>query len=74
MTLEKSFKSVSTWIKQINEKLNNPYLISFGNKIDIDKPNGKLIKKKLKNLLKKKCHILKHQLKIIEVLKKDLII
>ena len=54
MTLEKSFKSVSTWIKQINEKLNNPYLISFGNKIDIDKPNVKLIKKKLKNLLKKK--------------------
>ena len=54
MTLEKSFKSVSTWIKQINEKLNNPYLILFGNKIDIDKLNGKLIKKKLKNLLKKK--------------------
>ena len=54
MILEKSFEGVSTWIKQINENLNNPYLISFGNKIDIDKPNGKLIKKKLKNLLKKK--------------------
>ena len=54
MILEESFKSVSTWIKQINENLNNPYLISFGNKIDIDKPNVKLIKKKLKNLLKKK--------------------
>ena len=53
MILEESFKSVSTWIKQINEKLNNPYLILFGNKIDIDKPNDK-IKKKLKNLLKKK--------------------
>ena len=78
MTLEESFKSVPTWIKQINENLNNlnnPYLILFGHKIDIDKSEWKVNQEEIKKFVEeKKCHILKHQLKIIEVLKKDLII
>ena len=54
MTLEESFKSVSTWIKQIDENLNNPYLILFGNKIDIDKSEWKVNQEEIKKFVEEK--------------------
>ena len=54
MTFEESFKSVSTWIKQIDENLNNPYLILFGNKIDIDKSEWKVNQEEIKKFVEEK--------------------
>ena len=54
MILEESFKSVSTWIKQIDENLNNPYLILFGNKIDIDKSEWKVNQEEIKKFVEEK--------------------
>ena len=54
MTLKESFKSVSTQIKQINENLNNPYLILFGHKIDIDKSEWKVNQEEIKKFVEEK--------------------
>ena len=57
MTLKESFKNVSTQIKQINENLNNlnnPYLILFGNKIDIDKSEWQVNQEEIKKFVEEK--------------------
>ena len=37
VTLRVSFENVSNWLNDINEHLNNPCLVLFANKIDLDK-------------------------------------
>ena len=37
VTMKSSFESVTTWMKEIEDNLNEPCLVLFGNKIDKDK-------------------------------------
>jgi small GTP-binding protein len=47
VTKRKTFESVNSWLEEIRECLDNPCLILFGNKIDIDKKEWQVTKEEV---------------------------
>lgn len=54
VTLKDSFKSISNWMNQINDNLNDPRLVLFGNKIDIDKEEWQVKQEEINQFVKEK--------------------
>ena len=48
VTLKSSFDNVTTWLNEINENLNDPCLVLFGNKIDRDKNEWQVTREEAK--------------------------
>ena len=54
VTNRKSFDNIERWITDINENINNPIIILFGNKVDVDKEKWSLNEKEIESFAKKK--------------------
>ena len=54
VTKRKSFENVNIWLNEIKENFNNPYLILFGNKSDIEKENWEITTEEIEQFAKKK--------------------
>ena len=54
VTLRDSFDNVSSWLDQIKDNLNNPCLVLFANKIDLDKSEWKITEEEIIEFAKEK--------------------
>ena len=54
VTKRKSFDNVNIWLNEIKENFNNPCLILFGNKSDIEKENWEITTEEIEQFAKKK--------------------
>ena len=54
VTKRKSFENVNIWLNEIKENFNNPCLILFGNKSDIEKENWEITTEEIEQFAKKK--------------------
>ena len=49
-----SFENINLWLKQVNEELDNPFFILFGNKSDGDKINWEITAEEVNKFAKEK--------------------
>ena len=49
-----SFDNLNNWLDEINENLNNPLIILFGNRVDSDENEWKITSEDINNFLKEK--------------------
>jgi small GTP-binding protein len=54
VTSKKTFDNIDMWIEEINEKCNNPCLVLFGNKIDLDPSLRQVTNEDIKNYCEKR--------------------
>ena len=54
VTKRKSFENVNIWLNEIKENFNNPCLILFGNKSDIEKENWEITTEEIEQFAKKR--------------------
>jgi len=54
VTKRKSFENVNIWLNEIKENFNNPCLILFGNKSDIEKEKWEITTEEIEQFAKKK--------------------
>ena len=54
VTKRKSFDNVNIWLNEIKENFNNPCLILFGNKSDIEKENWEITTEEIEQFAKKR--------------------
>ena len=52
-TRKKSFDDLNVWLELINDNLDNPFIVLFGNKIDTEKDNWEVTSEESKNFAKK---------------------
>ena len=53
VTSRNSFDNIEKWLEEIKQYFEQPYLILFGNKVDIDKKEWKVIDEEIKSLAQK---------------------
>ena len=51
---KESFDNLNNWLDEINENLNNPLIILFGNRVDSDENEWKITSEDINNFLKEK--------------------
>ena len=54
VTKKETFDNVNEWLNEINENFNNPCLVLFGNKIDIDKNKWQVTEEEIKKFAQEK--------------------
>ena len=54
ITSHESFENINMWLKQINEHCNNPCLVLFGNKIDLDQSLRQVTPEEIKKFCNEK--------------------
>ena len=54
VTKRETFNNVNTWLSEINDNFNNPCLVLFGNKIDIDKSKWEVSEEEIKKFAEEK--------------------
>ena len=54
VTKRKSFDNINIWLNEIKENFNNPCLILFGNKSDIEKENWEITTEEIEQFAKKR--------------------
>ena len=52
ITSHESFENINMWLKQINDHCNNPCLVLFGNKIDLDQSLRQVTPEEIKKFCK----------------------
>ena len=53
VTLKKSFQNIDLWLEEIKNNFNNPSLVLFGNKVDMDKEKWEVTKEEAEQYAKK---------------------